>query len=258
MADHPPFRTARALQMPGIAHGFFGREGGVSAGIYASLNCGLGSDDARENALENRRRAAAALGADSLNTLYQCHSSAALVVTGAWPTEQPPQADAMVTKTPGIALGVLAADCAPILFADAEARVIGAAHAGWRGALDGIVEATVFAMETQGAQRARIVAALGPCIGPASYEVGLEFEAQFLAQSKGYGPLFEHGRKGDRRLFDLPGFVEARLLECGLAAVERVSADTYADEGRYFSYRRATRRGEQDYGRNLSAIVLTP
>lgn len=257
MADRPPFRTSRALALPGIAHGFFGREGGVSSGIYATLNCGLGSDDARENALENRRRAAAALGADSLNTLYQIHSPDVVHVTGPWPTGTPPRGDATVTRQHGVALGVLTADCAPVLFADAEAGIIGAAHAGWRGALAGVLEATLGAMVELGSALPRIVAAVGPCIGPASYEVGPEFEAQFLAQSADYRGFFRPGRNAGRRLFDLPGFVRARLLQCGLGAVEMETADTYADEQRYFSYRRATHRGEQDYGRNLSAIVLT-
>jgi hypothetical protein len=257
MAEHPPFRTAGALTVPGIAHGFFGREGGVSGGLYASLNCGLGSQDARDNALENRRRGASALGAQALNTAYQCHSADVLVVTGPW-TSAPPRGDAMVTRVPGIALGVLAADCAPVLFADAQARIIGAAHAGWRGALDGVLEATVRAMESQGAQRQRVVAGLGPCIGAPSYEVGADFEARFRATSEAYADFFLPAGRGGHFFFDLPGFVASRLLACGLAATETVACDTYAEEGRYFSYRRATHCNEEDYGRNLSAIVLRP
>ncbi len=164
----------------------------------------------------------------------------------------------MVTRERGLALGVLAADCAPVLFADSEGGIIGTAHAGWRGALSGVLEATVKAMVGLGSAPPRIAAAVGPCIGPESYEVGPEFEAQFLAQSADYREFFGSGRNTGRRLFDLPGFVRARLLQCGLGAVEMATADTYADETRYFSYRRATHRGEQDYGRNLSAIVLTP
>jgi hypothetical protein len=257
MAEHPPFRTARALTLPGIAHGFFGREGGVSGGLYASLNCGLGSQDARENAAENRRRAASALGAGALDTAYQCHSADVIVVTGPW-TSAPPRGDAMVTRVPGIALGILAADCAPVLFADVKARVIGAAHAGWRGALDGVLEATVRAMESQGVERRRIVAAIGPCIGKLSYEVGAEFEARFHATSEAYADFFLPADRGGQFFFDLPGFVRNRLLACGLAAIETVACDTYAEEARYFSYRRATHRNEEDYGRNLSAIVLRP
>lgn len=258
MIEAPPFRTSRALERPGIAHGFFGRAGGVSSGIYASLNCGLGSQDARENAIENRRRAITALGARGLNTAYQVHSADVIHVTGPWTTPLAPKGDAMVTRERSLALGVLAADCAPVLFADAEAGVIGAAHAGWRGALAGVLEATVAAMEALGAGRPHIVAAIGPCIGQASYEVGPELEAPFLAQSKHYERFFVSGRKADRKFFDLPGFIEARLLQCGLNTVDSVGADTYADETSYFSYRRATHRGETDYGRNLSAILLLP
>jgi hypothetical protein len=257
MAEHPPLRTAGALAAPGIAHGFFGREGGVSGGLYASLNCGLGSQDRRENALENRRRAASALGVEALNTAYQHHSADVIVVTGPW-TSAPPRGDAMVTRVAGIALGVLAADCAPVLFSDAEARVIGVAHAGWRGALDGVLEATVRAMEGQGAQRSRIVAAIGPCIGATSYEVGTEFEARFRATTGTYADFFKPADGGGHFLFDLPGFVAGRLLACGLGAIETVACDTYAEEALYFSYRRATHRDEADYGRNLSAIVLRP
>jgi purine-nucleoside/S-methyl-5'-thioadenosine phosphorylase / adenosine deaminase len=227
------------LDMP---HGFFGRSGGVSEGIFASLNCGPGSGDAREAVLENRRRAADALAPRAtLLTLYQVHNAEAVVVTAPW--DAGPKADAMATNVPGLALGILTADCAPVLFADAEARVIGAAHAGWKGALAGVTDAAIGAMERLGARRARIAAAIGPCIAQASYEVGPEFAPRF-------------GAFVAERHFDLEGYVAKRLADAGIARVARLSADTYAREADFFSYRRATHRGEKDYGRQLSAIVL--
>lgn len=257
MADHPPFRAAANLAHAGIAHGFFGREGGVSSGIYASLNCGLGSSDARENTIENRRRITATLGVDALVTPYQCHSADVVAVTEPW-SGLPPRADGMVTNRPGIALGVLAADCAPVLFADPEANVIGAAHAGWRGALSGILENTLTEMENLGARRARIVAAAGPCIGPQIYEVGSELEAEFLAKSEAYSAFFRASKREGHFLFDLPGFARTRLLDAGIGSAETLDTCTYLEESRYFSYRRATHRGEADYGRNISAIFLRP
>ncbi|MGE5540008.1 MAG: peptidoglycan editing factor PgeF [Gemmatimonas sp.] len=252
-----PLITTGALLLPGVRHGFFTREGGVSTGIYASLNVGGGSKDDRAHVAENRARAATALGVgrESLVTVYQVHSATA--VTVAAPFEgTPPQADGMATSEPGLALGILTADCAPILFADPHAKVIGAAHAGWRGALNGIAEATVSAMVTLGASRGAIRAAVGPCIGPASYEVGPEFPAPFLALDPINEGFFRPARRERHYLFDLPGYVGHRLRAIGLAAVEVVGLDTCADETRFFSYRRSVLRGEPDYGRGLSAIAL--
>ncbi len=247
-----------ALALPGLRHGFFGRRGGVSTGIYASLNCGPGSRDDRAAVLENRARAAAALGLrgpDAVVSAYQVHSDRVARVTGPWDGAAP-EVDGMVTDRPGIALGVLAADCAPLLFADAEAGVIGAAHAGWRGALDGIPDATVAAMEALGARRQRIRVAIGPCIGPASYEVGPEFEARFVEADVDNARFFAPGTRDGHPHFDLPGYLEARLRGLGLACLEMCRHDTYTEPERFFSYRQARRRGEEDYGRNLSAIVL--
>ncbi|HTI88477.1 MAG TPA: peptidoglycan editing factor PgeF [Alphaproteobacteria bacterium] len=246
-----------ALALPGVRHGFFTREGGVSSGLYASLNVGNGSRDDQRNVRENRERAATALGVarDALVTIYQVHSATA--VTVAAPFEgTPPQADGMATSEPGLALGILTADCAPILFADPHAKVIGAAHAGWRGALNGVIEATVSAMETLGAKRAEIRAAVGPCIGPASYEVGPEFPAPFLALDGAAERFFRPAPRDRHYLFDLPGYVRHRLRALGLAAADIVALDTCADETRFFSYRRTTLRREPDYGRGLSAIAL--
>ncbi len=242
--------------IPGIRHRFLSRAGGVSAGIYAGLNCGLGSDDDRAHVIENRTRAAQSVGAghDQLHTLYQVHS-ARVVDAETMDPGDPPQADALVCSRPGMAIGVLAADCAPVLFADPEARIVAAAHAGWRGALDGVVEATVVEMEARGADRARIAAAVGPCIGPASYEVGPEFPAPFLAQDATNDAYFTPRPQSDRLLFDLPGYVQSRLSSAGVDANTATGQDTYSDEN-FFSYRRSCHRHEPDYGRNLSLIVL--
>jgi len=256
----PEAVTVDTLARPGLRHGFFGRRGGVSTGIYASLNCGPGSRDDRAAVQENRARAAATLGLpgpEAVVSAYQVHSDRVARVTGPWHGAVP-EVDGMVTDRPGIALGVLAADCAPLLFADPDAGVIGAAHAGWRGALDGIADATVTAMTALGAQRERIRAAIGPCIGPASYEVGREFEARFVEADADNARFFAPGTRDGHPHFDLPGYLEARLRGLGLAAVATVGHDTYAEPNRYFSYRQARRRGEEDYGRNLSAIVLRP
>ena len=240
--------------LPSIAHGFFGRTGGVSTGIYASLNCGPGSADVPTHVAENRRRAQAVLSGVALNTLYQIHSATAVTVDAAWQT--PPQADAMVTATPGIALGILAADCAPVLFADGEAGVIGAAHAGWKGALGGITDATLAAMEALGAQRERIAAAIGPCISKANYEVGDEFRARFVAADDANARFFAAGVRIAHHQFDLESYVAHRLTCAGVDKLARLCACTYAREADFFSFRRATHRGEADYGRQLSAIVL--
>jgi len=242
---------------PGIRHAFFTCEGGVSEGIYASLNCGFGSDDDPERVAENRRRALAALGMpkNDLLTVHQVHSADALVVDSADDLAHRPRADAMVTATPGLTLGILTADCAPVLLADPEAGVIGAAHAGWRGALSGILAATVERMLVLGARRDALRAAVGPAIGHASYEVGPDFPAPFLAEDESNAAYFEPAPRQGHHLFDLAGYVAAALRRAGVADIDVVAADTYRDE-RFFSYRRNTHRGVGDYGRQLSAITL--
>lgn len=248
------------LNLPGIAHGFFTRSGGVSEGIYASLNCGLGSKDDKALIAANRSRVATTLGArpGCLVSPWQIHSASAIQVDAPWPDDETrPKADGVVTATPGLAIGVLTADCTPILFADAEARVIGAAHAGWRGALGGIIEATVAAMEVLGARRGRMAAAVGPCIGPDAYEVGPEFEAEFIAVDRDHGRFFVRSCAAARPYFDLPGFVAARLRALGLGAVAATNLCTYRHPERFYSYRRATHLKEADYGRQISAILLT-
>jgi YfiH family protein len=250
--------TTDALATDGIRHTFFTRLGGVSEGIFASLNCGFGSGDAEARVSENRRRAAAALdlAADQLVTCYQVHSPRVAVVERPWRREDRPRADAMVTHMPGIALGILTADCAPVLFADAAARVIGAAHAGWRGAVGGVLEATVAAMSKLGAAPQRIAAAIGPCIAQASYEVGPEFPAPFLAENLANAALFVPAARAGHFLFDLPGYVAQRLARLGLARIARTGGDTAAEPGRFFSYRRSCLLKEPDYGREISAIAL--
>ncbi len=242
----------------GVAHGFFTREGGVSSGMYAGLNCGAGSKDERDKVMQNRSRVAAHLGTsgDKLLTCFQVHSADAVVVTGPWTFETMPRADGLVTNVPGIALGALAADCAPVLFADPDAGVVGAAHAGWKGALSGILEATVAAMGRLGARPSRIRAALGPCIGPDAYEVGPEFEANFVAVDPDNKRFFKRLGVSARPRFDLPAYVLARLEQAGLDTVENCTLCTYSNERLLYSYRRATHRNEPDYGRQISAIVL--
>lgn len=246
---------AAILERPGIAHGFFGRTGGVSEGIFASLNCGPGSGDDKAHVAENRRRVRDALGAPALNTLYQIHSPNVVAVDEGW--DQGPQADAMVTATPGIALGILTADCAPVLLADPTAKVIGAAHAGWKGALSGVIEATLAAMEKLGAQRQSVVAAVGPCISQRNYEVGAEFHARFVGEDGGFARYFAAGTRAGHRQFDLESFVADRLAHAGVDRIERLRACTYARDADFFSFRRATHRGEKDYGREISAIALS-
>jgi len=250
-----PVLTAPLLDLPGVRHAFFTRQGGVSQGIYASLNVGVGSKDDPDAVAENRRRAAAYLGGD-LVTAYQVHSATAHVADRPWPGG-PPEGDAVVTATPGIVCGALSADCAPILLADAEARVVAAAHAGWKGALTGVAEDAIARMEELGARRGRIVAAVGPCIGPASYEVGLEFMDRFTDADPAYGRFFGAGAGPDKRQFDLPAFVLHRLQAAGIAACGWIGRDTCAEPELFFSNRRAFKQGEPDYGRLLSAIALT-
>jgi YfiH family protein len=250
-----PVITSPLLALPGVRHAFFTRQGGVSQGIYQALNVGLGSRDDPEAVRENRRRAAAHFGAQDLLTCYQIHSAVAVTARGPWP-DGAPEADAVVSATPGVVCGALAADCAPVLLADAEARVVAAAHAGWKGALTGVVEAAVAQMEALGAARARVVAAVGPCIGPRSYEVGLEFLERFTAADPAHAGFFAPGVSPDKRMFDLPGFVLSRLRAAGVATCEWVGRDTCAEGDVFFSNRRAFHRGEPDYGRLLSAIML--
>ena len=247
--------TSPLLELPGVRHAFFTRQGGVSQGIYASLNVGLGSRDDPAAVLENRRRAAAHFGAAEVLTAYQVHSAVAVAAAGPWPGAAP-QADAVVSAAPGVVCGALAADCAPVLLADAEAQVVAAAHAGWKGALAGVVEAAIGEMERLGARRERTCAAVGPCIGQASYEVGLEFRERFVAVRADYEAFFAPGAAPDKRMFDLPGFVLGRLRAAGIARCGWVGRDTCAEEPFFFSNRRAFHRGEPDYGRLLSAIVL--
>jgi len=249
---------AATLDLPNIRHGFFTRAGGVSEGVFASLNCSLGSGDARELVVENRGRALEALGLarDRLVTGYQVHGADVCVVEAPWQHEDRPKVDALVTKVPGLALGILTADCAPILFADPDASVVAAAHAGWRGALTGVIEATVAAMERQGAVRARIHAAVGPCIGGLSYEVGPEFPGHFLAEQPDNARFFAPAARAGHFLFDLGAYVAARLARAGIAAVSASGGDTCAEADRFFSYRRACLNQETKFGHHLSAIAL--
>ena len=238
-----------------VRHGFFTRQGGVSSGVFAGLNCGPGSSDMTEAVAINRSRVAQAMGVEvhHLVTVHQVHSADVVVLDG--PLGEKPRADALVTATPGLALAVLTADCQPVLFSDPRAGVVGAAHAGWRGALDGILEATLDAMENLGAQRKNITAVIGPCISQAAYEVGPEFLDAFLAEDPDYGRFFAGG-PGDRPLFDLPGFGLHRLRSAGVGHAEWTRHCTYRDERRFFSYRRSCHRLEADYGRLISAIRL--
>lgn len=249
--------THPLLQSPAVAHGFFTRQGGVSTGVYESLNCGPGSDDDPTAVQENRRRVGAWLaGRDSDPlTAYQVHSARAVIVDGPWHGARP-QADAIVTKTAGVVIGALAADCAPVLLADKEAGVIAAAHAGWRGALGGVVDAAVDAMESIGADRARIKAVVGPCIAQDSYEVGEEFEAEFLQHNRHNDRFFKLGVAQDKRQFDLAGYVVNRALDLGIADAAAIDADTYSEPDLFFSYRRKQHLGEADYARLISAICL--
>jgi YfiH family protein len=244
---------------PRIRHAFFTRQGGVSRGPFASLNCGFGSHDNPADVERNRTIAAAQLNLapDRLVTCHQIHGTDIVTVERPWERTANPRADGMVTTVPDIALGVLAADCAPVLFADADAGVVGAAHGGWRGALAGVAEATVAAMTGLGARTERIRAGIGPCIGQASYEVGPEFATRFAAEDPESRAYFAPATRPGHFLFDLPGYIAARLGRLGLAAVEQAPHDTAAEEELFFSYRRACLRGEVDYGRGLAAIALT-
>ncbi|MFE1600294.1 peptidoglycan editing factor PgeF [Methylobacterium sp. ID0610] len=243
--------------LPGLRHAFFTRQGGVSEGLYASLNGGPGSGDEPARVAENRRRMTARLGlaAGALASVHQIHSAECVIVEA--PFAERPKADAMATRVPGLALGILTADCGPILFADPEARVVGAAHAGWKGALTGIVESTLDAMERLGAARGRVTAVLGPTIGAEAYEVGPEFRERFLDADPDNAALFAPSPgRADHHLFDLPGYITRRLVRAGTGTVADLGLCTYGDPDRFFSYRRTTHRREADYGRLVSAIAL--
>ena len=253
-----PITAPSLFDLPGIRHGFFTRAGGVSTGVYASLNCGPGSKDARAAVIENRNRVARHLGTvgDRLLTCHQIHSARAVVANEPWDLAAMPQADAIVTRTPGLAVAALAADCTPILFADPIGRVVGAAHAGWKGALSDVLASTVAAMEGLGSRRSDIRAAIGPTISPSNYEVGREFETQFLEVDPAFARFFVRRPGHGKPHFDLPGFVAFRLAQLSLGGMERADRCTYGRESDFFSFRRTTHRQEGDYGRQISAIVV--
>lgn len=246
------------LKLNGIAHGFFTRGGGHSTGIFASLNCGHGSGDDSDLVKMNRNVVARALGvADGhVVTAHQVHSADVVEVTEVWPLGGRPKVDGLVTRSKGIALGVLTADCGPVLFADAEAQIIGCCHAGWKGAVTGVTDTTVAAMQKLGARRDNIIAVLGPTISQLAYEVGPDFPKPFLEQSAAHATFFKPSTKADHFMFDLPDYLRLRLKLLGLKAVYDLALCTYSDESRFYSYRRATHRGETDYGRLISAIAL--
>jgi YfiH family protein len=252
-------RAACLSEISGISHGFFTRQGGVSNGLYGSLNCGLGSKDEPASVRENRARVARSLGAEpeQLVTAYQVHSPAAVIVEKPLAPGAIPKADALVTRTPGLVVAALAADCCPVLFADRRANVIAAAHAGWHGALRGVLEATIAAMQSLGAERSRIRAAIGPCINQPAYEVGPELEAEFLRHDGRNGRFFMRPGPVARPRFDLPRYVEQRLAAAGLDIIERHCLCTYENESLFFSCRRSAHRQESDYGRQISSIVVT-
>ncbi len=245
-------------KLPGIRHGFFTRSGGVSDGVYRSLNGGVGSEDSPVKIAENRARMAANLGvaAERFLTAYQIHSPEVAVAETPWASSERPRADAIVTRTPGLAIGISTADCGPVLFADAEARVIGAAHAGWRGALTGVIEATVAAMEKLGAERPRIVAAAGPMIRQPNYEVGQDLIDRFVAIEPNTVRFFKPAKRQGHAMFDLAGYVMSRLQRAEIAQIEDLGHCTYADPAQFYSYRRATHLAEPDYGRHINAIAL--
>jgi polyphenol oxidase len=243
--------------VPGLRHAFFTRDGGVSEGVYSGLNGGLGSRDDPAHVQENRRRMAELLGVapEQFVSVHQVHSPDAVVATGPWQGPSRPKADAIVTRTEGLAIGVTAADCGPILFIDPNARVIGAAHAGWKGALTGILESTVEAMEKLGAERDGIVAAIGPLIRQPSYEVGAEFVERFIEQDADNAMFFLPASREGHAMFDLAGFIRMRLENAGVLMIDDLGVDTYSDE-RFYSYRRSVHRNEPDYGRHVHAIIL--
>lgn len=252
-----PVELCRAPALAGVAHGFLGRRGGVSTGPTASLDMGRRGRPPTPELIENQRRALAAVAPGTqLVTLYQVHSADAVTVLEPWDDELRPHADALVTNRPGLTLGVLTADCAPVLFADREAGVIGAAHAGWKGAIGGVTDSAIAAMEALGARRENIAAAVGPCIARASYEVDDAFRTRFAEFDPANDRFFTPGREGHHQ-FDLEAYVVHRLAAAGLRTVEALGEDTYSQPGRFYSFRRATHRGEPDYGRQISLIALT-
>ena len=267
MSPLPPRILHPLLDLPGIQHGFFTRQGGVSGGVYDSLNIGLGSKDAPDAVQENRRRVAASFGrpADHLLSLYQIHSATALEVSGPWQQERPeadgpknyrPEADGLVTTTPGLILSALSADCAPLLFADPNALVVGACHAGWKGALYGMIETTIALMIEKGATLANLRCVVGPCIAQVSYEVGADYAETFAAHDRDSLSFFAAGSAADKRQFDLPGYCLMRLRRAGLTQIAATGHDTCADEALFFSNRRNFKQGLPDYGRLISAIAL--
>lgn len=243
-----------------LRHGFFTRQGGYSDGLFASLNCGYGSGDDKPTVARNRTMASQSLGVpgESLLTVWQWHSPDVIFAETTWDPLSPPKGDAIVTTTPGLAIAVLTADCAPLLFADEEAGVIGAAHAGWKGALAGVSDATIAAMEQKGARRDRITAVIGPTISQTAYEVGPDFPAPFIRENPGNADFFTPSTRAAHHMFDLPGYLARRMTAEGVGRVVDLGLCTYSDEARFYSYRRATHRNEKDYGRQISAIVLTP
>jgi len=255
-AASEPVEVIRVPALGGVAHGFLGRRGGVSTGLVSGLNTGLGSDDEPSAIARNRALAAqAVLPGAPLVGLYQIHSADCVTVAATWDDASRPRADALVTDRPGILLGILTADCAPVLLADAEAGVVGAAHAGWRGAFGGVTDSTIAAMEALGARRAAIVAAIGPCIARESYEVDEDFRSRFVAASADNAQFFVPGRPGHLH-FDLESYVAARIIDAGIGRVEPLGIDTYADPERFYSFRRATHQKEPAYGRQISLIGL--
>lgn len=249
---------APTLQSNGILHGFFTRNGGVSSGLYESLNIGLGSDDTRDLVLENRKRVAQAFEVEEnrLVSPYQIHSADVITVSAPWQEDADRKADALVTSEPNLVIGVATADCGPVLFADPEAGVVGAAHSGWKGALTGVLENTIAAMQALGARKDGIQAVLGPTISQGSYEVGPEFHDRFIAQDRLFDGYFKPSSKDGYFMFDLPAFITGRLSALGLAHVSAMNICTYVDEERFYSYRRTTHRKEPDYGRQISAIMI--
>ncbi len=252
-------QSASLAALAGIRHGFFTRTGGVSQGVYASLNGGVGSNDNPEQVAENRARMAQALGVapERFLTPYQIHSPDVVAADRPWTADTRPRADAIVTREPGLAIGVSTADCGPLLFADAKARVIGAAHAGWRGALTGVIDGTVAAMEKLGAERANITVTLGPTIRQDNYEVGPEFVERFLAADAYNARFFSDAARAGHALFDLTGYIAARVQQAGIEKFEDIGLCTYADPARFYSFRRATHLSEPYYGRHINAIALT-
>jgi YfiH family protein len=246
--------TTSLKDIPWVRHGFFTRQGGVSAGIFDSLNCGPGSGDDAASVAENRARVARELGVGDLVTLWQVHSADVVIVDK--PLKDRPQADALVTAQPNLAIAVLTADCAPVLFASRKDKIVAATHAGWKGAVGGVLEATIERMKSVGVNPADISAAIGPCIGPKSYEVGADFLAPFLALDKANEKFFRKAEKSGHMMFDLPAYVAHRLRLAGITQIEDTRQDTLADEKSYFSYRRSCIRGEKDYGRQISVIAI--